>query len=382
MVVELDLDAAARTLTAEALATRPATLVRFRELVPLLDVDPTLMPIVTPLVEAPRIARSAGVAAVWIKDETTQPSGSLKIRASAVAIARARAVGKSAVACASSGNAATAMAAAAAADGLRATVFVPRRVPPQKLLQLRAYGAVVVVVDGSYEQAYRLCEEAAATFDWYNRNCARNPYLVEGKKTCGLEIAEQTRDTPPDWVVVPVGDGCTITGIWKGLWEMARLGLVQHTPRMLGVQAERAASIHDAWREDCSIETVEGRYSSADTLADSIAVTHPHNGQRAIEAIRASGGAFVTVDDETIVDAALALARDAGVFVEPASASTLAGVRAARERGIVAPDARVVLVGTGTGFKNPEPIARALGGMPPPVAPSLDALAAYLESFS
>ena len=249
-----------------------------------------------------------------------------------MAVARAAAFGYDEVACASSGNAAISLAAMAAAQGLRATVFVPDRIPRMKLALLRAYGPRVVLVAGPYESAYALCGRACDQFGWYNRNCAQDPYLVEGKKTCGLEIAEQTAGAPPDWVAVPIGDGCSITGIWKGMSEMAALGISPRVPRMLGVQAAGAAAVNDAWAEDLPLAEVEPRYPAAETLADSIAVSHPHNGERALEAVRASGGAVTAVDDSGISEAMLALGRS-GVLLEAASAATLAGIRAALADG-------------------------------------------------
>ena len=377
LAVEWDLELAGRNIAAAV--DSPPTMLRWRELLPLLDADPALPAVATPLHEAPRVAAAVGVGSAAVKVEGMQPTGSLKDRASAVAVARADALRLRDIACASSGNAATAMAGLAAAQGLCATVFVPLRTPAQKLLQLHAYGARVIVVDGSYEAAYRLCQEAAPHFGWYNRNCAQNPYLVEGKKTCGLEIAEQSAASPPHWVAVAVGDGCTIAGIWKGLHEARELGLVPSVPRMLGVQAAGAATLVDAWHEGAGIEAVEQRYVAAETVADSIAVSHPHNGERAVEAVRASDGVLIAVEDDRIAAATLELPRLSGVFAEPAAAATLAGVRAARETGVVGPAERVVIVATGIGFKNTGIVEGAIEA-PEPVEPSLDALAARLAA--
>jgi threonine synthase len=372
LVVEPDLDLARRTLTHASIAARPPTLMRYRELLPCLDVGPTLMPIMTPLTSAPRLSAELEVGALIVKDESCQPTGSLKARPSAVAVVRASTFGYDEVACASSGNAGISLAAMAASHGLRATVFVPDRIPRMKLAQLRAYGARVVVVRGSYESAYALCGQACAEFGWYNRNCAQDPYLVEGKKTCGLEIAEQTAEGPPDWVVVPVGDGCTITGVWKGLKEMSTLGFIPRLPRMLGVQAVGAPAVYDAWAEERALTEVEARHPMASTLADSIAVTHPHNGTRAVDSIRESGGAAVIVDDTMITDAVLDLSRS-GVLVEPASAATLAGVRAAIAGGDIERNERVLVVGTGSGLKSLDLVSSLLGEPPAPIEPSLDA---------
>jgi threonine synthase len=381
VTVQWDLELAGRTITRRILAERPANMLRYREILPLLDVEPMLPALMTPLHEVPDLAAALGVASVAVKLEGSQPTGSLKDRASAVGVARADALGFRDVACASSGNAAASMAGLAAAQGLRAAVFLPRGAPLQKLIQLRAYGARAVVVDGPYEVAYQMCEQAAPRFGWYNRNCAQNPYLVEGKKTCGLEIAEQTAGDPPDWVAIPIGDGCTIVGIWKGLQELHALGLTPSVPRLLGVQAATAATVRDAWQESTDIEAVEGRYAAPASLADSIAVTHPHNGDRAVDAVRASGGSIVSVEDALIAEATLELPRRTGVFAEPASAAAVAGVRAARELGIMSGDARVVVVATGTGFKNLGVMERLIGAMPDPVEPSIEKIEASLAAY-
>jgi len=245
---------------------------------------PTLQVGWTPVAEFPRFAAQLGVAALHVKDDGRSPTGSFKDRSSAVGTMRARELGFSTVACASSGNAACSLAGFAANLGLTAVIFVPATAPPAKVAQLRAFGARVLLVRGSYEDAFLLCEQAIQEFGWYNRNCAVNPYLVEGKKTCGLEIGEQLAATPPDWVSVAVGDGCTIAGIWKGLCHMRRLGVLPRLPRLLGVQAEGAAPLVESFaRPGEALRPV-----AATTCADSICVGPPHNWRKALRASRAA----------------------------------------------------------------------------------------------
>src|SRR5262249_50703286 len=160
--------------------------------------------------------------------------------------------GYATVACSSTGNAASSLAGFAANQGLSAIIFVPQSAPEAKVAQLRAFGARVLLVDGSYDQAYYLCQDAVAEFGWYNRNCAVNPYPVEGKKTCGLEIGERLAGAPVDVVAVAVGDGCTVAGIWKGMNEMHRLGVLPRLPRLLGVQAAGAAPLCEAFERHAS----------------------------------------------------------------------------------------------------------------------------------
>jgi threonine synthase len=202
--------------------------------------------------------------------------------------------------------------------------------------------------------------EAAAEFGWYNRNCAINPYLIEGKKTVSLELAEQFRTlTPgsfPDWVVVSVGDGCTIGGVWKGLKEMHILGFIPRLPRILGVQADGCKPFLTAWKEGRSLIPCE-----ANTLADSIAVGHPRNFSKGMSAVTESGGAFVSVSDEEILQAIPMLARKAGVFGEPAGVAGAAGVKLAVESGIIHRSDSVAIVMTGNGLKDIQSAIRAAG---------------------
>ena len=314
---------------------------------------PTLQVGWTPVLEAPRLASLVGVRSLVLKDDGRLPTGSFKDRASAVGTVKARELGFSIVACSSTGNAASSLAGFAANQGLRAIIFVPEHAPEQKIAQLRAFGARVLLVAGSYDQAYYLCQDAVAEFGWYNRNCAVNPYLVEGKKTCGLEIGEQLAADPPDVVSVAVGDGCTIAGIWKGLNEMHRLGVLPRLPRLLGVQAAGASPLARAFESKGPVEKVK-----ADTCADSIAVGEPRNWKKALGAVRASNGAMVAVPDDEILEAARDLAAHSGVFAEPTAAAALAGLRRGLERGLVDRKERVLHVVTGNGLKDVRGAAR------------------------
>jgi threonine synthase len=277
------------------------------------------------------------------------------------------------VACASTGNAASSLAGAAASVGLPSVIFVPESAPEPKLAQLLVFGARVIRVRGSYDQTWEMCQRACRAHGWYNRNAAVNPTLVEGKKTCGLEIAEQMAGRVPDWVAVSVGDGCTIAGIGKGLAEMHALGLLPRRPRLLGVQAEGARPLVDAFRE--GRELVPG---PAQTLADSICVGHPRNWRKALRAVRESGGAFVAVPDSAILDALREAGRRAGVFGEPAGVAALAGLRLAVEQGLVGRRQTALTVVTGSGLKDVRTALRAVGE-PVTLRPDDDELAAYLK---
>ena len=324
----------------------------------------------TPVLDVTRLATHLGIRQLLIKDEGRNPSASFKDRASSVGVAHALQVGAETIACASTGNAATSLACHAALAGLPARIFVPHSAPEPKLAQLLLYGATVYAVEGTYDQAYQLCSEACAKFGWYNRNCAMNPVLVEGKKTGGLEIAEQSGDFGgvPDWVAVSIGDGCTIAGIWKGLQEMRAVGIIDRLPRLLGVQAAGVAPFPHALEYGALPLPGAGT-----TFADSIDVQVPRNWKKAVRALRESDGVVVCVSDEAIIDA-MRLAGAHGAFPEPAAAAALAGVVAAMDSSTVGREDRVLAMLTGSGLKDTRSAIRA-GGKPISIEPSLDAVA-------
>ena len=368
--------------TAADLAARPRDLWRYRELLPVAlsaagSADTSLVPPDlqvgwTPVYDAGRLADHLGIRRLWVKDDGRNPTASFKDRASSLAVMAARQAGARTVACASTGNAASSLAGFAAATGLEAIIFVPERAPEPKVAQLTMFGARVLKVQDNYDRTWDLCQQACGQFGWYNRNAAVNPYLVEGKKTAGLEIAEQLGDDLPDWIAVSVGDGCTIAGVWKGLVEMHGLGLVPRLPRLLGVQAEGARAVADAFArgEDLVV-------GGDDTLADSIAVGHPRNWRRAVRAVRESGGAFVCVSDAEILDAMRQLARKAAVFAEPAAAASLAGLGRAMREGVLAGRDTALALITGNGLKDTRSAIQAAGG-PTAIAPRLEAVAEAL----
>jgi len=374
--VEYDYRAVARRLTRRALASRAErSQWRYRELLPIGARArlPNLEVGWSPLRPAPALARHLGLHTLLLKDDGRNPSASLKDRASAVGAVKAVEARRRTIACASTGNAASSLAGMAAALGLTAIIFVPERAPEPKLAQLLIFGATVLRVRGSYDAAWDLCQRACERWGWYNRNCAVNPYLVEGKKTVSLEICEQLEWQVPDWVAVSVGDGCTLAGTWKGFAEMRRLGLTRRTPKLLGVQAEGAAPVTAAFRTGGSLVPVEPR-----TMADSIAVGVPRNWKKAVDAVRDSGGTMVNVSDEEIQEAMRATGRLAGVFAEPAAAAAVAGLARAVREGIVPRRAAALAVVTGNGLKDSR---SALAAAPRPldVPPDLDAVAEALN---
>jgi threonine synthase len=308
-----------------------------------------------------------------LKDDGRNATGSLKDRASSVGVVKAREKRRGIIACASTGNAASSCAGMAASMGMRSVIFVPERAPEPKVTQLLIFGATVFRVRGSYEDAFQLCQQACERWGWYNRNSGINPYLVEGKKTVGLEIGEQLGWQPPDWVAVSVGDGCTIAGVWKAFREMKTLGLTECTPRMLGVQAEGAAPITTAFRTGETMRPMEPH-----TLADSIAVGVPRNWKKAVLAVAESGGTMINVSDEEILEAMRYTGRLTGIFAEPAAATAVAGLRRAVAEGLVGRRAGVVAVITGNGLKDVQS-ARSAVAQPFEIAPDGDGLADILR---
>ena len=332
----------------------------------------------TPLLEAPRLRASLGMPRLWLKDDTRNPSGSTKDRASQLVVAKAREYGLGTIATASTGNAASALAAAAAAAGLHAVVFVPAAAPQAKLVQMLVYGARVVRVAGSYDQAFELCCAACERLGWYNRNTALNPFTVEGKKTAALEIVRQLAGEAPDVVIVPSGDGVIISGVAKGFSDLVDAGLLARAPRLLAVQPAGSNALVAALASGA--ETVEPLPGAA-SVADSLTVEVPRAARLALRRIRSSGGTGVAVDDQAIVAAIGRLAATTGVFAEPAAAAALAGLEAALELGLVDRDERVVLLITGAGLKDVPSAARAVV-IPDPVEPDLDAVMGRLSIAS
>lgn len=358
-----DYEAVKKEMTASALAANTdRSIWRYRALLPVDDATalPPLQVGWTPLYDATRLASRLGVARCWVKDEGRNPTASFKDRASALGVVKAMEKKAARITCASTGNAASSLAGFAAAVGLPATIFVPARAPEAKVAQLLVFGAQVFQVRGTYDQAWELCMRASAEFGWYNRNCAINPYLIEGKKTVSLELAEQfARLTPgsfPDWVVVSVGDGCTVGGVWKGLREMHALGFIQRLPRILGVQADGCKPFVTAWKAQTGLIPCE-----ANTLADSIAVGHPRNFAKGMSAITESGGAFISVTDEEILGSIPLLAQTAGVFGEPAGVAGAAGVMRGVATGVIHRSESVALVMTGNGLKDIQSAMHAVG---------------------
>jgi threonine synthase len=315
--------AAAASAFLSAFSSRRRDIFRFLPLLPLEEAGNVLPVGDTPLVAAPRLAARLGLKALYLKDETRNPTRCLKDRATAIALTIAQAYGYQDLYCASAGNAAISLAGFCAHQGLTCHAFVPRIASPTRLDWLYRYGAQVHVSQGDYDQAYQEAEEAGSQAGWYSRNCAFNPYLVEGKKTVAFEIAEQLDWQTPDLVVAPVGDGCTLGAAGKGFRELRLLGQIERLPRLLGVQAEALQPVVRRYHRQMptGAHTEEG-----ETLAASIAVRRPRNYLRLRAELEASHGSMLAVPDSEMLEAQRLLSQEAGIVAEVTSAATLAGL--------------------------------------------------------
>ena len=373
-----DYDAIARDISPASLATSPdPTIWRYKPLLPV-QPDAPVPPLTvggTPLYHAPRLAAHLGLKHVWVKDDGREPTASFKDRASAIAIVKAQEVGAEVITTASTGNAAAALAGLAASVGYPTVIFVPASAPQAKIAQLLTFGATVLLVEGTYDDAFDLCMDAADAFGWYNRNTGYNPYMSEGKKTVSYEICEQMDWQAPDVIFVSVGDGCIIGGVYKGLYDLLQLGWIHHMPRIIGVQAEGSNYLAEAWANGEDVLTKPP--VQAHTIADSISAGLPRDRLKAMRAVRESQGAFVTVSDEAILNAIPELARFTGVFAEPAGAAAYAGLRQAIDEGLVSPEDRIVVINTGNGLKDVASAMKAaeqVGARAHRIPPSLDAV--------
>ncbi len=340
----------------------------------------------TPLYAARRLGELAGMRNLYLKDDTLNPSASLKDRASAVAIRRAMDIDAGVVSVASTGNAGSSLACLAAGTGLEAVVFVPASAPVAKLTQMLAFGARVLAVNGNYDDAYDLCLAASREFAWFNRSTGYNPFTREGKKTCAYEIWQSLDGRVPERVVVSTGDGNTLSAIWKGWCDLKAVGLIDRLPRIDCVQSLQSAAISKTVQQirtggekKVNWSKLELQTVNASTIADSISVDRPRDGLAAVKAIIESGGEVVTVSDQEILAAIPEMASNSGVFPEPAAATPWAGLKKMILEQKVDSDELVVCIVSGSGLKD---IANAqtVVGEPEVIEPSLEAVSDFLSS--
>ncbi len=385
--IELDYDFIKKKYQPEDITSRrDFSLWRYEPLLPVGipkgDATPLHLAGWTPVFRLPRLAQKLGLKHLWLKDESRNPSASFKDRASAIVVARAQEIKAGVVVTASTGNAGAALACMSAAIGQKAVIFAPKSAPPAKVAQLLIFGAQVILVDGTYDDAFDLAVKAADEFGWYCRNTGYNSFTAEGKKTAAFEIWEWWMEAHRDWhkqespldshspltIFVPVGDGNIISGIHKGFKDLFKLGWTFGLPRIIGVQAEGSAAIANAFQAGTEIITPV----SAATLADSISVDLPRDGVRAVRAAKETGGTYVTVSDDEIIRSIAELGR-MGVFAEPAGAAAYAGLVRAAASGVVGSEDPVLVLNTGSGLKDVRAAMRAAGEAPI-IEPTLDAV--------
>ncbi|PYQ15619.1 MAG: threonine synthase [Acidobacteria bacterium] len=370
-----DLDRVRRTFTREAIASRPADLWRYRELLPL-DDEPTVGRGTgfTPLLPAPRLGRRLGIRDLWVKyDAACHPTLSFKDRLVAVALSKAREFGMDTVGCASTGNLANAVAAGAAAAGLRAVILVPEDLEAAKLVGSAVYGATLVGVRGNYDRVNRLCTEIVERHGWGIVNVNLRAYYAEGSKTVGFEIAEQRGWRLPGHVVVPMAGGSMLTKIERAFRQLVELGLVEARPfRLHGAQPAGCAPISGAWKAGLA----QPRPVKPDTIVRSLAIGDPTDGAAALAAIRRTDGRAEDPGDDEVVDGIRLLAETEGLFAETAGGTVVAAAQRLARAGAFADGEPVVLQISGQGMKTVE----ALSGRPP-FAAVIDARIADFETF-
>lgn len=332
----------------------------------------------TPLYSPPALLQKLNLQQFWLKDEGKNPTASFKDRASAVVVGRAREIGAEIVVTASTGNAGAALAGMSAAIGQKAIIFAPKTAPQAKIAQLLIYSAKVILVDGNYDSAFDLTITAAREFDWYCRNTGYNPFTIEGKKTAAFEIWEQVIVPMDDGtkelcVFVSVGDGNIISGLHKGFKDLMKLGWLKRMPRIFGVQSEKSAAIANAFFANS--ETILPVNST--TIADSISVDLPRDGIRAIRAAKETGGAYLTVTDDEIIQGIGELGIY-GIFTEPAGSAAYMGLKKAIATGLIQEEDPVVVINTGNGLKDIRAAMKAVHEAPT-IEPSLSALKKHLK---
>jgi threonine synthase len=327
----------------------------------------------TPLYRSNKLEKELNIKKLYIKDEGLNPSASLKDRASVIAVLKAIECGYDTISCSSTGNAASSLACHAARMGLKTVIFVPKRAPVGKLNQLLIYGSKVISVDGDYKDTFNLSKLAINEYEWYNRNAAINPHLVEGKKTVALEIAEQLDFKLTDWVSVSVGDGCTIAGVYKGFYDLKQLKLIKKIPKLLGVQSTGCSPFVDAYKNNEPLKE-----AMENTIADSISVGIPRNPVKAQKAVKNSSGAWIAITDEQILESMKQLGSSEGIFGEPAGVAALAGVKEAIKTKIIRENETVTIIMTGNGLKDPLNAQKAVKA-PTLVKPRLEDLKQIIE---
>ena len=353
LYVRYDLASLKGKFTPENLRGRPATMWRYREVLPG-DEPVTLGEGFTPLL------RSRENPNLYIKDEGLNPTGSFKARGLCVAVTMARQYGLKKLAVPSAGNAASATAAYSAAAGIEAHIFMPKDVPTANLVECKAYGAKVTLVDGLISDCARMVNERKQAEGWFEISTLKEPFRVEGKKTMGYEVAEQFNWELPDAIFYPTGGGVGLIGMWKAFEEMEQLGWLagKKRPKMISVQASGCAPVAKAWDEH---KPVAEMWPNAQTLAAGLRVPKPYADYIILDILKQSCGTAIAVSDDEIFAAVGEWAANEGVFAAPEGAASLAAYKILVEQKFLKPSDRVVLFNTGSGLKYIDVIGQAMG---------------------
>jgi threonine synthase len=357
--VTYDYPAIKKVLSRKVIESRPPSLWRYLELLPVESPKTGFNSGFTPLVKADRLASELGISELYIKDDSVNhPTFSYKDRVVSIAATRAVELNFPVFGCASTGNLANSVAAHAARLGLPCYVFIPNDLEPNKIIGSAIYGPQVVAVDGNYDDVNRLCTQIADRYGWGFANINLRSYYAEGAKTMGFEIAEQLGWRFPDHLVSPVAGGTLLPRIFKGLREFRDLGLVDGTlPKIHAAQPTGSAPVIRAL--DAGLEFPDP--VKPNTIAKSLAIGNPADGFQVIKVVKETGGAGAMVSDEEILDAIQLLARTEGIFTEPAGGTTLAATRALIQRGVIKPHESVVVCITGNGYKTAEIMRERVG---------------------
>ena len=326
----------------------------------------------TPLYEIDSLDSKKNDFELYLKDDSQNPTFSFKDRASALVSAFAKENGIDTIVAASTGNAGSSLAGMCAAQGQKAVIFVPSTAPKAKLTQIMMYGATLVPVAGNYDKAFDLSIEATKRFGWYNRNTAFNPFTIEGKKTVSFEIYRQLKEQLPDFVFVPVGDGVIISGVYKGFEDLLELGIINKMPTIIAVQAARSSNLVDNIGKEEFVST------PSDTIADSISVNIPRNFHMAAGYITKYHGQTITVSDDDILRASSILAKNTGIFAEPAAAAAFAGFLVYKNRYLIPKSSVNVVLLTGSGLKDLNAV-QSLFEIPLPVSPDMHSVEQFLH---
>jgi len=356
--VRYDYDILRESVDTSLWKARPISVWRYEELLPLdkASVKVSLGEGGTSLHRSVRLAESLGLKRLHVKNEGENPTGSFKDRGMTVGVSKAVEIGAKKVVCASTGNTSASLAAYAAKAGLECIVLIPsQKIALGKLAQAVVYGANVLQIEGSFDDALRAAMELAQSKTGLYLLNSINPYRLEGQKTLAYEVWDQLGGRAPDKILVPVGNAGNISAIWKGFQDLNQLGLISNLPRMIGIQAEGASPIAEAFRRGLSkIKPVP----NPETVATAIRIGSPASWKKALRVVRDSKGLMETVADAEILEAQKLLARLEGIFVEPASASSIAGLKKLVEVGAVSCEEEVICVTTGHGLKDPEVVER------------------------